>query len=70
MVANGVYPDAYTLANVLKAMAVLGLGWLAHTLLAFLAPRASIALPRGMENLGHLLGVMSLVLIGLFWFAG
>jgi multicomponent Na+:H+ antiporter subunit D len=37
---------------------------LAH---ALLVQRVSLILPRAMERLEHLVGMMSLVLIGLFW---
>ena len=63
-VANGFYLEAYTPADLGKALAILGLGWLAH---ALLVQRVSLTLPRAMERLEHLVGMMSLVLIGLFW---
>jgi multicomponent Na+:H+ antiporter subunit D len=64
VVTNGFYLEAYTPANLVKALAILGLGWLAY---ALLVQRVSLILPRAMEQLEHLVGMMSLVLIGLFW---
>ncbi|NEP15782.1 MAG: cation:proton antiporter [Leptolyngbya sp. SIO4C1] len=62
--ASGIYPTAYTLANVGKALITIGLGWLAHLL--FLK-KITLALPRAPEQLGHLIGAMSLVGVALFW---
>jgi multicomponent Na+:H+ antiporter subunit D len=64
--ANGVYYQAYTLANTLKPLATIALGWLAYWLIF---RGAGINLPRVLEQFDHLIGVMSLILILLFWMA-
>lgn len=51
-------------ADIKKSLAILALGWLAHVLLV---DQVSLTLPHAMERLEHLVGMMSLVLIGLFW---
>lgn len=66
IVANGVYYEAYTVENVLKPLATIGLGWLAYLAIF---QRATIKLPRVLEQFEHLIGVMSLMLILLFWMA-
>ncbi len=62
--ANVVYYDAYTLANIVKPLATIALGWLAYLVIF---QRVSIKLPRVVEKFEHLIGVMSLVLTLLFW---
>ena len=62
--ANGVYYQAYTLANTLKPLATIFLGWLAYWLII---QRLTLKLPRMLEQFDHLIGVMSLMLILLFW---
>lgn len=62
--ASGVYLEAYTAAKIAKALAIVGLGWLAY----FVVLRRSVLkLPRTLEKFEHLIGVMSLMLILLFW---
>ena len=61
--ASGVYLEAYTVANITKAIAIIGVGWLAHLLIF---QRSVIILPRVLEQFEHLLGVMSLMLLLLF----
>jgi multicomponent Na+:H+ antiporter subunit D len=63
-VANVVYYEAYTLANVIKPLAITGFGWLAYGLIF---RRSNLKLPRLLEQFDHLIGVMSLVLIFLLW---
>ncbi|MBE9182794.1 cation:proton antiporter [Oculatella sp. LEGE 06141] len=63
LVANAVYYEAYTLSNITKAIAIIGAGWLIH----YLLQRFAIKLPRVLEQFEHLIGVMSLMLILLFW---
>ena len=65
-VANIVYYEAYTLANVVKPLATIGAGWLAYLLIV---QRSQIRLPRLLEQFEHLIGVMTLVLMTLFWMA-
>ncbi|HEY9833640.1 MAG TPA: cation:proton antiporter [Stenomitos sp.] len=62
--ANVVYFEAYTLENIVKPLAIIGLGWLAYLLIF---KRAVLKLPRVMEQFEHLIGGMSLMLILLFW---
>ncbi|MGB7444988.1 MAG: cation:proton antiporter [Coleofasciculaceae cyanobacterium] len=64
IIANGVYYEAYTIASITKALAIIGLGWLAYFLIF---KRFVLKLPRFLEQLEHLIGVMSLMLILLFW---
>jgi len=66
MVANVVYYEAYTLENIAKPLAIVGVGWLAHFAIF---RRSALKLPRVLEQLEHLIGVMSLMLILLFWMA-
>ncbi|MBD2307388.1 cation:proton antiporter [Chroococcidiopsis sp. FACHB-1243] len=64
IVANVVYYKAYTVENIAKALAIVGVGWLAY----FTVFRRSVLkLPRMLEQFEHLIGVMSLMLILLFW---
>jgi multicomponent Na+:H+ antiporter subunit D len=60
--ANGVYYDAYTLANVVKPLATIALGWLTYWLII---QRVTIKLPRMLEEFEHLIGVMGLAILGL-----
>ncbi len=62
--ANVVYYQAYTLENIIKPLATIGLGWLAYGLIFH---RTAVKLPRVLEQFDHLVGFMSLVLVLLFW---
>ncbi|WP_036480587.1 cation:proton antiporter [Myxosarcina sp. GI1] len=62
--ANVFYYQAYTLQNTLKPLATIVLGWLAYLLIF---KKSVIKLPRAIEQFDHLIGVMSLMLILLFW---
>ena len=62
--ANGFYYQAYTLKNIIKPLVTIALGWLAYFLIF---KRLAIKLPRAIEKFDHLIGVMSLMLILLFW---
>lgn len=62
--ANVVYYEAYSLANIVKPLATIGLGWLVYLLIF---QRFVLKLPRALEQFEHLIGVMSLMLILLFW---
>lgn len=64
IVANVVYYDAYTVKNIVKPLATIGVGWLAYFLIF---KRSVLKLPRVLEEFEHLIGVMSLMLILLFW---
>jgi multicomponent Na+:H+ antiporter subunit D len=61
--ANGFYYQAYTLNDVIKSLVVIALGWLTYWVIC---RRFTFNLPDGIERLEHLIGVMSLMLIGLF----
>ncbi|MGL5063571.1 MAG: cation:proton antiporter [Microcoleus sp.] len=62
--ANIAYLPAYTFANVVKALAIIGCGWFAYLLIF---RRTILKLPRVLEQFDHLIGVMSLMLILIFW---
>ncbi|MEA5421314.1 cation:proton antiporter [Spirulina sp. CCNP1310] len=62
--ANGLGPTAYTVVNALKALGIIALGGLIY---GFILQRWSIKLPRGGEQLEHLIGMMTLMLTALFW---
>ncbi len=62
--ANAFYYEAYTLLNIVKPLVTIALGWLAYLLIF---KKSVIKLPRAMEELEHLIGVMSLMLILVFW---
>jgi multicomponent Na+:H+ antiporter subunit D len=63
-VANIFYYEAFTLENIAKPIAFTILGWIIH-LAVF--RRLTLKLPRLPEKFEHLIGVMSLSLILLFW---
>jgi multicomponent Na+:H+ antiporter subunit D len=65
-VANIVYYEAYTLENTIKPLATIALGWLAYI---FIFRKLAVKLPRQIEEFEHLMGVMVLSLIFLFWMA-
>jgi multicomponent Na+:H+ antiporter subunit D len=65
-IANIAYYEAYTLGNVVKPLATIGLGWVAYW---FVFRQLIFKLPRMFEQFEHLIGVMSLSLILLFWMA-
>ncbi|MEG3956763.1 cation:proton antiporter [Microcoleus sp. herbarium2] len=64
--ANAFYVEAYTLDNILKAIATIGLGWLTYFLIF---KRMVIKLPLVLEEFDHLVGFMSLISLLLFWMA-
>lgn len=63
-VANIAYYEAYSFENIVKPLATIALGWLAYLLIF---RRTDVKLPRLLEQFDHLIGVMSLTLILLFW---
>ena len=63
-VANVVYYEAYTLENAIKPLATIAIGWIAYWLIF---KRVVVKLPRLLEDFENLIGVMSLMLILLFW---
>ncbi|PSB12492.1 cation:proton antiporter [Pleurocapsa sp. CCALA 161] len=62
--ANVFYYQAYSLQNTIKPLATIALGWAAY-LAVF--KKLVIKIPRDLELFDHLMGVMSLMLILLFW---
>ncbi len=64
VLGNGLYLQAYTFETIVKSVGTIGLGWLAYW---FLFRKLSIKLPRVLEQFEHLVGVMSLSLVVLFW---
>ncbi|MBD2431013.1 MULTISPECIES: cation:proton antiporter [Fischerella] len=64
ILANIVYFEAYTVANIIKPLAIIGVGWVAYFLIF---QRSVLKLPRVLEEFEHLIGVMSLMLVLLFW---
>jgi multicomponent Na+:H+ antiporter subunit D len=62
--ANIAYYEAYTVANIIKPLVTIGIGWLAYLLIF---KHLVLKLPRVLEQFDHLIGVMSLILILLFW---
>jgi multicomponent Na+:H+ antiporter subunit D len=64
VVVNVFYYEAYTITNTIKPLATIALGWLAYLLIF---KKLVIKLPRNFEQFDHLTGVMSLMLILLFW---
>ena len=62
--ANGFYYQAYTPENIVKPLVTIALGWLIYLLIS---KNLFLKLPRGAEQLEHLLGGMSLMLVVVFW---
>ena len=62
--ANLIYYEAYTLANIVKPLVTIVVGWLAYLLIL---NKLTLKLPRAIEKLDNLIGVMSLMLILVFW---
>ncbi|MDB9376160.1 cation:proton antiporter [Nodularia sphaerocarpa] len=60
IISSCLYYEAYTVANITKALAIIGFGWLTHFLIF---QRLVINLPRVLEQFEHLIGVMSLMLL-------
>jgi multicomponent Na+:H+ antiporter subunit D len=64
MAANIVYLPAYSVASILKAIAIVAVGWFAYW---FVFQKTLIKLPRMLEQFDHLIGVMGLTLVLVFW---
>ena len=64
--ANAFDLQAYTLESMLKAIAIIGIGWSAYFLIF---QRTAIKLPRMLEEFDHLVGFMGLISLLLFWMA-
>lgn len=63
-VANGVYDEAFTWESVWKSLVIIACGW---GLYWGAVRRVGVRLPLGLERLEHLLGMMSVGLVVLFW---
>jgi multicomponent Na+:H+ antiporter subunit D len=62
--ANFAYLQAYTIDNLIKALGTIAIGWLIY----WVGIRhVTVKLPRVLEEFEHLVGMMSVVLILLFW---
>lgn len=66
VVGNIAYLKAYNLADIIKAIITIAIGWLAYHLIF---KKLAIYVPRVVEEFEHLVGVMSLTVIVLFWMA-
>ena len=64
IIANGIYYEAYTIKNTIKPLLTIFAGWLAYL---FIFQKAAIKLTRIPEEFDHLMGVMILMLMFLFW---
>jgi multicomponent Na+:H+ antiporter subunit D len=62
--SNAVYFEAYNLPNMIKALAVIGAGW---WLYLGVFKKLSLKLSRAWEKFDNLIGMMSVVLVLLFW---
>ncbi|MBE9170077.1 cation:proton antiporter [Pleurocapsales cyanobacterium LEGE 06147] len=62
--ANGVYYEAYTVNNIVKPLVIIAIAWLAYFLIF---KKSTIKLSRAIEKFDHLIGVMAVMLILLFW---
>lgn len=62
--ANIVYYEAYSVANIVKPLATIGVGWLTYF---WIFRHSVLKLPRVLEQFEHLIGVMSVMLVLLFW---
>lgn len=66
IVANAVYYEAYSLKNIIKPLITIVIGWFAYL---YIFKKLAIKLSRATEELDHVIGFMSLMLILLFWIA-
>lgn len=64
LVANGVYYEAFTWGNIIKPLVIIAVGW---GLYWGVVRRVQVRLPRLLEGVEDLLGVMSVGLVVLFW---
>jgi multicomponent Na+:H+ antiporter subunit D len=62
--ANGFHLEVYTGANMVKALGIAAAGWLIY---AMVIRRLTLTLPRMLERLDHLIGMMTVMLTALFW---
>lgn len=61
---NSLFREMYTVINLIKALGTIVAGWLIYGLIV---QKVNFKLPQIWEQLEHLIGTMSLVLILLFW---
>ncbi|MDJ0572288.1 MAG: cation:proton antiporter [Pleurocapsa sp. MO_192.B19] len=61
---NAFYYEAYTLENTVKPLVTIAIGWLTYLLIF---KKLVLKLPRAVEKFDHLIGIMSLMLILVFW---
>lgn len=64
VVANGVDLSAYTFSGILKGLGTIAVGLVIYYLIG---GKIRVENPQAWEGLEHLIGMMSLILIGLFW---
>ncbi|MFP4133965.1 MAG: cation:proton antiporter [Halothece sp.] len=64
LAANAFYYEAYTIENILKPLATIAIGWLAYLLIF---KKSVIKIPHTIEKFDHLIGMMTMILILLFW---
>jgi len=64
IIANGFYIQAYTLASIIKALGIIALGCLAYLVIF---RKTELIISRFFEQVENLIGLMSLMLILLFW---
>ena len=64
VMSNLIYYQAYTIENTIKPIIIIAIGWTAYNLIF---KRLAIKLPRVLEEFEHLIGVMTLMLMSLFW---
>jgi len=62
--ANFFHLETYTFANLIKALVTLGIGWIAYFLII---RKTLLKLPTAIEQFEHLIGMMILILVLLFW---
>ncbi len=62
--ANGFYYEGYTVTNLVKALVIIGVGWLTYFLIF---QKFTLQLPKALEQFENLIGVMSLMLTLFFW---
>lgn len=64
LVGNIVYLEAYSLDKIIKALIIIAIGW---SIYHVVIKKVSVYVPRLFEKIEHLIGMMSLTLVLLFW---
>ncbi len=64
VLANGIYYEAYTPANIAKPLATIALGWLIY---GVIIRHLTVKLPQLLERFEHQIGVMTVMLTLVFW---